>query len=76
MNQESLPTEKEFGKDLKTFEQLPARTKELELLQHLAEKAIGQERVALDAAIRDKAKKAVTNLPLTDKANSTPAGKS
>ena len=61
---------------MKTFEQLPLRTKELELLQHQAEKATGQESVALDAAIRDKAKQAVTDLPLTDKANSTPAGKS
>ena len=68
--------EKEFGKDLKTFEQFPARTKKLELLQHQAEKTIGQESVALDAAIREKAKQAVTDLPLTDKANSTPAGKS
>jgi hypothetical protein len=48
----------------------------LELLQHQAEKAPGQESIALGTAIREKAKQAVTDLPLTDKANSTPAGKS
>ena len=76
MKQESSQTEKEFGRDLKTFEQLPARTKELELLQHQAEKATGQERVALDTAIREKAKQAASDRPPMDKANSTPAGKS
>jgi len=69
-------SEKEFGKDMKTFEQLPLRTKELELLQHQAEKATGQARVALDTVIREKAKQAASDLPVMDKANSTPAGKS
>ena len=76
MKQASPQTEKEFGKDLKTFEQLPASTKELELLQHQAEKATGQESVVLDKAIREKARHAVSDLPLMDKANSTPAAKS
>jgi len=76
MKQEPSQTEKEFGKDMKTFEQLPLTTKELELLQHQAEKATGQARVALDTAIREKAKQAASDLPLMDEANSTPAGKS
>jgi len=76
MNQDSPETEKDFGEDLKTFEELPARTKELELLQHQAEKATGEASVALNAAIREKAKQAASDLPLIDKANSTPAGKS
>ena len=76
MKQDSPQTEKDFGKDMKTFEQLPARTKELELLQHQAEKATGQEGVALNAEIREKAKQAASHLPLMDKANSTPAAKS
>lgn len=50
-------TEKDLGKDLKTFEQLPAKTKELELLKDQAEKATGQESVDLQEVIRDKAKR-------------------
>ena len=69
-------SEKEFGKDMKTFEQLPARTKDLELLRHQAEKATGREGGALDTAIREKAKQAASDRPLMDKASSTPAGKS
>ena len=49
-------TEKDLGKDLKTFEQLPAKTKELELLKDQAEKATGQESVDLNKRIRDKSK--------------------
>jgi len=49
-------TEKDLGKDLKTFEQLPAKTKELEVLKDQAEKATGQESVALNKTIRDKTK--------------------
>ncbi|MBC8001289.1 MAG: hypothetical protein H7X97_01760 [Opitutaceae bacterium] len=56
MKQESPKTEKDFGKDLKTFEQLPARLKELELLQHQAEKATGQESIVLNKVIREKAR--------------------
>jgi hypothetical protein len=48
--------EKDFAKDLKTFEQLPARTKELDVLKDQAEKATGQESVALNKIIRDKSK--------------------
>ena len=49
-------TEKDLGKDVKTFEQLPAKIKELELLKDQAEKATGQESVALNKMIRDKSK--------------------
>ena len=49
-------TEKDLGKDLKTFEQLPAKTKELEILQHQTEKATGQENLALHKLILEKSK--------------------
>ena len=45
---------KDFSKDLKTFEQLPAKTKELALLKDRVEKATGRESVALDQLIRDR----------------------
>jgi hypothetical protein len=56
MKPEPQEIKKDFGKDLKTFEQLPAKTKELELLKDQAEKANGQESVALNKMIRDKSK--------------------
>ena len=56
MKPEPQKTEKDFGKDLKAFEQLPANTKELEILKDQAEKATGQESVALNKMIRDKSK--------------------
>jgi hypothetical protein len=56
MKPEPQETEKDLGKDLKTFEQLPAKTKEVELLKDRAEKATGQESVALHKMIRDKSK--------------------
>ena len=56
MNPEPPMPEKNFGQDLKTFEQLPAKTKELELLKDQAEKATGEESAALNKLIRDKAK--------------------
>ena len=46
--------ENDFGRDLKTFERLPAKTRELQLLKDQAEKATGQESVALNEMIRDK----------------------
>lgn len=54
MKQASPQTEKEFGRDLKTFEQLPARTKELALLQQQAEKSTGQDQVELQKIAQDK----------------------
>jgi|GEM_PF-835793 hypothetical protein len=56
MKPEPPETEKDFGKALKTFEQLPAKTKELELLKDQAEKATGQESVDLHKMTRDKSK--------------------
>jgi len=52
------PTEppKDFKQDLKTFQQLPARTKELELILDQAEKSTGPERVALERKIQEKAR--------------------
>ncbi|MCF7734319.1 MAG: hypothetical protein K9N23_21735, partial [Akkermansiaceae bacterium] len=38
---------KDLGKDLKTFEQLPDKPKELELLKDQAEKSTGQESAKL-----------------------------
>ena len=55
-------TEKDFGKDLKTFEQLPAKTKELELIKDQAEKATGQESVAPHNLLRDKSKQGDSRL--------------
>ena len=76
MKQDSPQTEKDFGRDMRTFELLPARTKELELLQQQAEKATGQEGLDLNAVIREKAKQAASDVPPMDKANSIPAAKS
>jgi Predicted membrane protein (DUF2238) len=56
MKQELPQPEKEFGEDLKTFEELPARIKELALLQHQAEKATGPASVVLNKVIREKAR--------------------
>ncbi|MFZ2280457.1 MAG: hypothetical protein WAW39_21850 [Prosthecobacter sp.] len=54
MKPEPPAAEKKLGTDLKTFEQLPAKTKELELLQDQAEKTAGPEHTALHQKIRDK----------------------
>ena len=56
MNPDTKEAERDLGKDLKTFEQLPAKTKELELLMDQAEKATGPEGLALNRLIRAKAK--------------------
>lgn len=47
-------SEKDPGQQLKTFEQQPAKTKELELIKDHAEKSTGQERVEFDKKIRAK----------------------
>jgi hypothetical protein len=54
MNPKPHEPEKDLSKDQKVFEQLPAKTKELELLKDQAEKATGQESVALHKVIRNK----------------------
>ena len=41
MNQKPLQPDQEFSKDLKTFEKLPTKIKELSLLQQQAEKPTG-----------------------------------
>ena len=46
---------KDAAKDLQAFEQLPAKTKELSLLQDQAEKTTGPENAAVNRKIRDKA---------------------
>jgi len=56
MKPEPLDSKKDFGKDLKTFEQVCVKTKELELLKDLDEKAIGQERLSLEKKIQDKSR--------------------
>jgi hypothetical protein len=56
MNPEPQKPEKDFGKDLKAFEQLPAKNKELELLKDRAEKSTGQESADLNKMIRDQSK--------------------
>ncbi len=48
-------TEKNFNKDLKTFEQQPAKTKELSLLKDQAEKTTGPESTVIARKIRAKA---------------------
>ena len=48
--------EKEFGRDMKTFEQVPAKTKELIILQQQAERATVPAAVVLNKLIREKAR--------------------
>ena len=54
MKSEPPKNEKTFAKDMKTFEQLPNKTKELELLRDRAEKATGKESLALNKTIQTK----------------------
>ena len=56
MTTEPKTTEKDLSQDLTTHEALPAQIKELELLQHQAEKATGLESLALNETIREKSK--------------------
>lgn len=56
MNPPPPETEKDLGKDLQTHAELPAKTKELELLQHHADKATGHETIALNKIIAEKSK--------------------
>lgn len=56
MKPEPKETEKDLGKDLKALEQLPAKTKELLILQDQTEKSTGQEKVDLHKMTRDKSK--------------------
>lgn len=54
MHPPSPTPEKDLSKDLETFEKLPAKTRELELLRDRSEKAIGPEAVAVDRIIQKK----------------------
>ncbi len=58
MKPKPLETEKQLGKDLKTIEKLPAKTKELVVLQADAEKVTGQESAAIHQKIREKSRSA------------------
>lgn len=57
MKPEPTEPEKQLTKDLKTFEKLPAKTKELHLLADQAEKQTGKSRAALDRLIQTKSKR-------------------
>ncbi len=52
MKPEPQETEKNLSKDLKTFEELPAKTRELLLLGDKAEKANGKIRTDADIQIQ------------------------
>lgn len=52
----SRQTEKDPGRDLKTFEKLPAKSKELMVLEEQAKRATGRKSVELNQKIRDKSK--------------------
>lgn len=56
MKHETQEPEKKLGKDLKTFSEQPAETKELQQLQGLTEKTTGKEKAAVDQKIRTQAK--------------------
>jgi hypothetical protein len=56
MNPEPQDTEKNFTRDLKAFERLPAPTKELHVLAEKAEKTTGKERAVLQRLIEKKSK--------------------
>lgn len=57
MKPPSPSTEKNPARDLETFEQLPAKTKEWAILKDGLEKATGHEKVILHKKIQTKAKK-------------------
>ena len=52
MKAELRKSEKEFGRDMKAFEQLPSKTKEMLILKDQAEKATTPEGVVLNKTIR------------------------
>ena len=54
MNADPVDPEKHLSKDLKTFEKLPEKTKELDLLADQAEKETGRNRAKLDRLIQTK----------------------
>lgn len=58
MKPELPEPQKNSAQDQKSFEQLPQKTKELELLMDRAEKTIGPESVALNKIIGEKSREA------------------
>jgi hypothetical protein len=54
MKPKSAESEKQPSKDLKAFEALPEKTKELHLLADQAEKETGKRRAALDQLIETR----------------------
>ena len=56
MNPEPTKTRETGDADVETHDQLPAKTKELLLLQDQAQKASGPDEVALNGKIADKSK--------------------
>ncbi len=56
MKPQDAESEKHPSKDLRTFEKLPEKTKDLHLLADQAEKETGGKRAALDRLIQTKSK--------------------
>lgn len=56
MKSESTESEKQLSKDLKTFERLPEKTKDLQLLADQSEKETGSNRAAVDRLIQTQSK--------------------
>jgi len=56
MKKESPEKKKKPGRDLDVFDDLPSKTKELEILKDSAEKAAGPRKAALHEEIRHKSK--------------------
>jgi hypothetical protein len=54
MNSQPPKTKIDSDRDLRTFEELPAKTKELVVLKDHAEKTTGRERAATDKLIGEK----------------------
>jgi hypothetical protein len=48
--------DKDVGQDLKTFERLPAKTKELLQLEEQAKKATGRKSMEINRMIRERSK--------------------
>ena len=63
MNSEAPRPEADFGRDLRIFDQLPAKTRELMLLKDQAEKTTGKKSAAVNKSIRDRSK-SERNAPL------------
>ena len=56
MPSEPPKTRQDSERDLKTFDELPAKTKKLVVLKDRAEKATGRKRTAINRTIVEKAR--------------------